>query len=94
MTKEPEPAIGKSTEPSPTAPAGQAADQVGTTPPTPAAADNPYAQFHEVRQGDTLSRIARQYYGDASLYPQIFEANRDLLSDPDKIRPGQKLRIP
>jgi nucleoid-associated protein YgaU len=51
-------------------------------------------QWHEVVAGDTLSKIAQQYYGDASLYPQIFEANRDQLTDPNKIRVGQKLRIP
>ena len=47
-----------------------------------------------VKAGDTLSKIAEKYYGDASLYTKIFQANRDLLSDPNKIRPGQKLRIP
>lgn len=60
----------------------------------PPAADNPYTQHHLVVKGDTLSKIAEQYYGDARLYPKIFEANRDLLSDPNKIKPGQKLRIP
>lgn len=56
--------------------------------------DNPYAQFHEVRKGDTLSKIAEEYYGDKMLYPRIFNANRDILSDPNKIKPGQKLLIP
>jgi nucleoid-associated protein YgaU len=51
-------------------------------------------QWHEVVPGDTLSKIAVKYYGDASLYPQIFEANRDQLNDPNMIRVGQKLRIP
>ena len=60
----------------------------------PPAAENPYTQHHVVVKGDTLSKIAQQYYGDAALYPQIFEANRDVLTDPNKIRPGQKLRIP
>jgi nucleoid-associated protein YgaU len=58
------------------------------------AADNPYTQIHVVQSGDTLSKIAQKYYGDASLYPKIFQANRDVLSDPNKISPGQKLRIP
>jgi nucleoid-associated protein YgaU len=57
-------------------------------------ADNPYTQTHVVRKGDTLSKIAEEYYGDARLYPKIFDANRDILKDPDKIQPGQKLRIP
>lgn len=56
--------------------------------------DNPYTQTYVVQKGDTLSKIADQYYGDARLYTQIFEANRDVLKDPDKIKPGQKLRIP
>ena len=57
-------------------------------------AENPYTQHHVVSKGDTLSKIAQQYYGDATLYPKIFEANRDILQDPDKIKVGQKLRIP
>ncbi|MBN2339058.1 MAG: LysM peptidoglycan-binding domain-containing protein [Acidobacteria bacterium] len=51
-------------------------------------------QVHEVVKGDTLSKIAEKYYGDPGLYPQIFEANRDILDDPNLIRIGQKLRIP
>ena len=51
-------------------------------------------QWHEVQKGDTLSKIARHYYGDPSLYTKIFEANKDVLKDPDLIRVGQKLRIP
>ena len=51
-------------------------------------------QWHEVVKGDTLSKIAEKFYGDASLYPQIFEANKDILTDPNKIQIGQKLRIP
>jgi nucleoid-associated protein YgaU len=60
----------------------------------PAPAENPYQQFYEVKKGDTLSKIAQQFYGDKMLYPQIFEANRDILKDPNKIKPGQRLRIP
>jgi len=52
------------------------------------------AQFHDVVKGDTLSAIAKKYYGDAGKYRAIFEANRPMLADPDKIYPGQKLRIP
>lgn len=51
-------------------------------------------RYHDVVKGDTLSAIARQYYGDANKYPVIFEANKPMLSHPDKIYPGQKLRIP
>jgi nucleoid-associated protein YgaU len=51
-------------------------------------------QLHEVKKGDTLSKIAEQYYGDASLYMKIFEANRNILKDPNLIKVGQKLRIP
>jgi nucleoid-associated protein YgaU len=47
-----------------------------------------------VRSGDTLSKIARDYLGDAKRYPEIFEANRPMLKDPDEIFPGQVLRIP
>ena len=52
------------------------------------------SQYHDVVSGDTLSKIAKEYYGDASKYPAIFEANKPMLSHPDKIYPGQKLRIP
>ncbi|HEY1492426.1 MAG TPA: LysM peptidoglycan-binding domain-containing protein [Steroidobacteraceae bacterium] len=58
------------------------------------AQDNPYTQTHVVAAGETLGKIAQKYYGDASLYQQIFDANRDVLKDPNKIFPGQKLRIP
>ena len=52
------------------------------------------SEYHDVVRGDTLSAIAKTYYGDASQYPKIFEANKPMLSHPDKIYPGQKLRIP
>ena len=54
----------------------------------------PEAQFHTVVSGDNLSKIAKHYYGDANKYPAIFEANKPMLSHPDKIYPGQSLRIP
>lgn len=54
----------------------------------------PEAKFHTVVSGDSLSKIARDYYGDAMKYPVIFEANQPMLTDPDKIYPGQVLRIP
>ena len=52
------------------------------------------SQYHDVVRGDTLSAIAKKYYGDANKYMVIFEANKPMLSHPDKIYPGQKLRIP
>lgn len=51
-------------------------------------------QWHEVKKGETLWKIAEQYYGDGSLHTKIFEANRDTLKDPNLIRVGQRLRIP
>jgi len=54
----------------------------------------PEAQYHDVVRGDTLSAIAKKFYGDANKYPVIFEANKPMLTHPDKIYPGQKLRIP
>lgn len=54
----------------------------------------PESTFHEVKRGDTLSKIAKEVYGDPMKYPEIFEANKPMLSDPDKIYPGQILRIP
>jgi nucleoid-associated protein YgaU len=54
----------------------------------------PEAQYYTVVSGDTLSKISKQYYGDANKYMTIFEANKPMLSHPDKIYPGQVLRIP
>lgn len=54
----------------------------------------PEAVFYEVQRGDSLSKIAKAHYGDPMKYPVIFEANRPMLKDPDKIYPGQMLRIP
>ena len=54
----------------------------------------PQAQFYAVVKGDTLSKIAKQFYGDANAYMAIFEANKPMLKHPDKIYPGQMLRIP
>ena len=63
-------------------------DRISVVTPTPP------AQFYEVQSGDSLSKIAKEYYGDAMKYNEIFEANKPMLSDPNKIYPGQKLRIP
>jgi nucleoid-associated protein YgaU len=57
-------------------------------------ASTPPAQYYTVVKGDTLSKIAKQFYGDANAYMAIFEANKPMLKHPDKIYPGQNLRIP
>ena len=54
----------------------------------------PAAQYYTVVRGDTLSKIAKQFYGNANDYMRIFEANKPMLTHPDKIYPGQNLRIP
>jgi nucleoid-associated protein YgaU len=54
----------------------------------------PEARYYTVAKGDTLSKISKEMYGDANKYPQIFEANKPMLTHPDKIYPGQVLRIP
>jgi len=56
--------------------------------------DMPASRFYTVKSGDSLSKIAKAMYGNAMRYPEIFEANKPMLSDPDKIYPGQVLRIP
>lgn len=66
----------------PQAPAGAA----------PAAASQP--RTYTVKPGDSLSKIAKELYGEAGSYMKIFEANRDKLTDPNKIQPGQQLTIP
>ncbi len=52
------------------------------------------SRTYTVKSGDTLSKIAKDFYGEAGKYNQIFEANKPMLKDPDKIYPGQVLRIP
>ena len=70
------------------------ADEPSAEQPT---ADKPVEEkieFYEIKSGDTLSGIAKEFYGDFSMYTKIFEANREVIGDPDKIYPGQKIRIP
>lgn len=62
--------------------------------PEPAPEEVSKDEFYEIKKGDTLGAIAKQFYGNASQYMCIFEANREIISDPDKIYPGQKIRIP
>src|SRR5579862_8495389 len=69
------------------APAAAAA-AAGGAPSTPA------SRTYTVQAGDSLSKISKQFYGDANKYMKIFEANMDKLADPDKIKPGQELVIP
>jgi LysM repeat protein len=66
---------------------------VDSSLPAPApAAKQP--RVYEVVSGDSLSKIAKRFYGDAAKYTKIFDANRDQLKDPDVIKPGQRLKIP
>lgn len=74
--------------PQPPSPLDAQRDASAQTPPAE------QAQFYTVKKGDTLSAISKQFYGTPNQYNRIFEANRPLLSHPDKIYPGQALRIP
>jgi len=56
--------------------------------------EEPESGFHTVERGENLSKIAEEHYGEANKYTVIFEANKPMLKDPDKIFPGQVLRIP
>jgi nucleoid-associated protein YgaU len=62
----------------------------GMQAPEPA----PEVEYYTIVSGDTLSKIAKQHYGNAMDYPKLFEANREVIKDPDLIYPGQKIRIP
>ena len=52
------------------------------------------SEFYTIQSGDSLSKIAKHFYGDAMKYPVLFEANREVIKDVDKIYPGQQIRIP
>jgi nucleoid-associated protein YgaU len=67
-------------------------DIVGEVTIDPAAAQA--ATTYTVKSGDTLSKIAKEHLGNANAYMKIFDANKDQLTDPDKIKPGQVLKIP
>ena len=54
----------------------------------------PNVEYYTIVSGDTLSKIAQRHYGNAMDYPKLFEANREVIKDPDLIYPGQKIRIP
>lgn len=66
----------------------------GLSAPEPEPEEVSKDQFYEIKSGDTLGAVAKQFYGQASQYMRIFEANRDIIDDPNKIYPGQKIRIP
>jgi len=70
---------------------GGSSTAASTSASTPVA---PVARTYVVVPGDSLSKIARQEYGDASAWTRIFEANRDTVTNPDLIHPGQTLRLP
>jgi len=72
----------------------EAAPAPSDTAPEVTAEEAPTSRFYTVVAGDTLSAIAKREYGSANKYPLIFEANKPMLSHPDKIYPGQTLRIP
>ena len=59
-----------------------------------AAGEKDETEFYVIQAGDTLGKIAKRVYGDAMQYPKIFEANREVIDDPDKIFVGQKIRLP
>ncbi len=61
---------------------------------TPPEKEEEEAEFYTIVRGDSLSKIAKRYYGNAMKYPVIFEANREVIKDPDLIYPGQTIRIP
>ncbi len=68
----------------------QVDDRMTVVEPEP----KPESQFHTVVRGDSLSKIAKKFYGNAMKYPEIFDANKPMLKDPNLIYPGQVLRIP
>jgi LysM repeat protein len=73
----------------------QSGGQSSATMTAGAAAGGGQNQRHyTVKAGDTLSKISREFYGDANLYTKIFNANRNVLRDPNTIKPGQELVIP
>ena len=69
------------------------ADDLKAPPPAPEEPEEK-VEFYEIVSGDTLGAIAKKFYGKSSKYMAILEANRDIISDPNKIYPGQKIRIP
>lgn len=82
-------------------------DKISITPPAAVSSSAPAepvavesaleqanVEYYIIQKGDSLSKIAKKYYGNANDYPRLFEANREVIEDPDLIYPGQKIRIP
>lgn len=70
---------------------------VAPPPQAPAQPQQPQTaapRFYTIESGDSLSKIAKAFYGDANRWPDLFEANREVIEDPDKIYPGQQIRVP
>ncbi len=65
-----------------------------TATATPTATTTATTQYYTIEKGDTLSKIADRFYGDPQKYKDLFDANREVIQDPDKIYPGQKIRVP
>ena len=96
--------FGKKKEEKPRADFSNVQSGSSTTAPAPEAPRTPTVeptsgtsgadQSYTVVAGDSLSRIAKRFYGDANKWPRIHEANRDQIKNPDLIHPGQRLRIP
>lgn len=86
--------LGKKKEEKPRADFSNVQSGSSTTSGGPTSGTSGPEQSYTVVAGDSLSKIARRFYGDANKWPRIHEANRDQITDPDLIHPGQKLRIP
>lgn len=74
--------------------AGQGAQTAGSATAGSASSGAAASRYYTVQSGDTLSEIAKEQYGDPNEYTKIFEANREVIGDPDKIYPGQQIRLP
>jgi nucleoid-associated protein YgaU len=87
---------GSDDKPKPKADFSNVQGGASSTAPPPQTAPAPVKEprIYTVVSGDSLSKIAKREYGKASLWPRIFEANKDQIKNPDLIHPGQKLRIP
>ena len=77
-----------------TAPQVEKADFSGVTATVDSTAEIVVERTYTIEKGDTLSKIAKEQLGSANAWKQIFEANRDVLEDPDRIFPGQVIKLP